>query len=135
MLRLTVLIENSAPEHLIAEHGLSLHLQYEGHAYLLDAGTSGIFVRNADALGIDLGQVEAAALSHGHDDHAGAFPPSSPGTGGPLYWPALRRWRPTGWTPPIPSGGPPGWTRTSSPDGPGALIWTTAPGRWVRTCT
>ena len=73
MLRLTVLIENSAPEHLIAEHGLSLHLQYEGHAYLLDAGTSGIFVRNADALGIDLGQVEAAALSHGHDDHAGGF--------------------------------------------------------------
>ena len=41
MLRLTVLIENSAPAHLIAEHGLSLHLDYEGHSYLLDSGTSG----------------------------------------------------------------------------------------------
>ena len=37
MLRLTVLIENSAPDHLIAEHGLSLHLDYEGHSYLLTA--------------------------------------------------------------------------------------------------
>ena len=73
MLRLTVLIENSAPDHLIAEHGLSLHLDYEGHSYLLDSGTSGLFVRNADRLGIDLSRVERAALSHGHDDHAGGF--------------------------------------------------------------
>ena len=113
MLRLTVLIENSAPEHLIAEHGLSLHLQYEGHAYLLDAGTSGIFVRNADALGIDLGQVRGPPSPTDTTTTRGAFPPSSPGTGGPLYWPALR-WKPTGWTPPIPSGGPPG--------GPGPLL-------------
>ena len=74
MLRLTVLIENSAPDHLFAEHGLSLHLDYEGHSYLLDSGTSGLFVRNADLLGIDLSRVERAALSHGHNDHAGGFP-------------------------------------------------------------
>lgn len=39
MLKITVLIENFAPDHLICEHGLSLHLEYNGHFYLLDGGT------------------------------------------------------------------------------------------------
>ena len=127
MLRLTVLIENSAPDHLIAEHGLSLHLDYEGHSYLLDSGTSGLFVRNADRLGIDLSRVERAALSHGHDDHAGGF---SGATNRPRYWPAPPRSRPIRRTPPILPAARPVWTRTSLPNGPGALIWPTAPGFW-----
>ena len=76
MLKITVLIENFAPDHLICEHGLSLHLEYNGHFYLLDGGTTGIFTENARRLGIDLTRVEGAALSHGHDDHGdglGAF--------------------------------------------------------------
>lgn len=68
-LKLTVLIENSADEGLIAEHGLSVHLEYRGHSILLDAGSSGKFVENAAALGIDLSAVEQAVLSHGHYDH------------------------------------------------------------------
>ena len=74
MLRITVLIENVTHGPLTCEHGLSLYLEYEGRAWLLDTGTSGVFVRNADALGLDLAAVEGAVLSHGHDDHAGGLP-------------------------------------------------------------
>ncbi|MBU5434547.1 MBL fold metallo-hydrolase [Pseudoflavonifractor sp. MSJ-37] len=74
MLRVRVLIENFSLSHLAPEHGLSLHLDYEGHRYLLDAGTSGLLVQNADRMDLDLALVERAALSHGHDDHAGGLP-------------------------------------------------------------
>ena len=69
-LKLTVLIENSAGEELIPEHGLSILLDYRGHRFLLDAGTSGIFAVNAERMGADLSTVEAAFLSHGHFDHS-----------------------------------------------------------------
>lgn len=72
-MRVTVLIENSAPEGLIAEHGLSFYLEYRGGRYLLDAGESGAFLLNAQRLGADLSRVEAAALSHGHYDHGDGF--------------------------------------------------------------
>lgn len=76
MMKVTVLMENTSPGSLIHEHGLSLHLSYRGHSVLLDAGSSGRFTDNAAALGVDLSAAEAAALSHGHWDHAdglGAF--------------------------------------------------------------
>ena len=73
-MRVTTLIENTSPDTtLYHEHGLSLHLCYEGHSILLDAGATGRFAQNAQALGVDLAGVEAAVLSHGHDDHADGF--------------------------------------------------------------
>ena len=72
-MRVTVLIENSAPEGLIPEHGLSFCLEYRGGRYLLDAGESGAFLLNAQRLGVDLSRVEKAALSHGHYDHGDGF--------------------------------------------------------------
>lgn len=66
----TVLVENSPSEGLLAEHGLSVHLAYTGQHFLLDFGQSDAFARNADALGIDLAQVNLAVLSHAHYDHA-----------------------------------------------------------------
>lgn len=72
-LTLSVLLENSAESGLIAEHGLSIHLRYRGHALLLDAGDSGVFAVNAERMGVDLSAVELAALSHGHFDHADGF--------------------------------------------------------------
>ena len=73
-MKITVLIENSAPEGLIAEHGLSFYIEYQGGRYLLDAGESGAFLLNAHLLGVELGTVEAAFLSHGHYDHGDGFP-------------------------------------------------------------
>ena len=69
-MKITVLMENTAPDPLVCEHGLSLFLEYRGASYLLDAGSSGRFADNAAALGADLSAVRAAVLSHGHWDHA-----------------------------------------------------------------
>jgi 7,8-dihydropterin-6-yl-methyl-4-(beta-D-ribofuranosyl)aminobenzene 5'-phosphate synthase len=59
---------------LVAEHGLCVLVRLKAgggwRSVLLDAGTSGTAaVHNADALGVDLGLVEAVVISHGHADH------------------------------------------------------------------
>ena len=71
-MKVTVLVENTAPQDsgLTPEHGLSLYIQYREHNILLDAGCSQAFAQNAQALGVDLKQVDLAVLSHGHFDHA-----------------------------------------------------------------
>ena len=63
---------------LLAEHGLSLlvkvYLGKESHMVLLDAGYNQRTVtRNLEFLGIDLKEVEAVVLSHGHMDHTGGL--------------------------------------------------------------
>ena len=72
-MKITVLIENSAPEGLTAEWGLSLFIEHEGKKYLLDAGGSDAFVSNARALGVPLEKADAAVLSHAHYDHSGGL--------------------------------------------------------------
>jgi len=45
------------------------------HVVLFDTGTEGaIFIRNCRNLGLDLGEVEEIAITHGHWDHMGALP-------------------------------------------------------------
>lgn len=72
-LSFTVLIENTAPEMLCFEHGLSFYLEYNEKRYLLDTGSSNLFLENAKRLGIDLSKVDYAVLSHAHYDHSGGF--------------------------------------------------------------
>lgn len=70
-MKLITLMENTAcaPEFRCA-HGLSLYLETPKHKILFDAGPNGDFAANADALGVDLAQVDIAVLSHGHSDHS-----------------------------------------------------------------
>lgn len=69
----TVLMDHRTQPGLQGEHGLSLYLEQAGRKILLDAGSSGQFAQNAQALGLDLEEIELAILSHGHFDHSDGF--------------------------------------------------------------
>ena len=68
-----VLVENTEGEGLCAEHGLCLYVEYRGKQFLIDSGASGLFVTNADKMGVDLDKVDKAFLSHAHYDHSGGY--------------------------------------------------------------
>jgi len=58
---------------ITTEWGLSLHLKRNDFSMLFDMGSSGHFMDNAAALGIDIYSVDLAVLSHGHYDHGGGL--------------------------------------------------------------
>jgi 7,8-dihydropterin-6-yl-methyl-4-(beta-D-ribofuranosyl)aminobenzene 5'-phosphate synthase len=80
-LRLTIVVENSAPLgnfSIWAQHGLSIFLDLdygrEKMKLLLDTGASSeVMLHNADALHIDLHHLDLICLSHGHYDHTGGL--------------------------------------------------------------
>ena len=74
-IRITVLVENSVHRlGLVAEHGLSFHVQSGKHSLLFDTGQTDLVVINAETLRLPLDRVEAIVLSHGHYDHTGGVP-------------------------------------------------------------
>lgn len=65
-----VMIDNVTHSDLCCEWGLSIYIEYCGHKILLDTGSTGSFVENAPAMGINLAEVEYGVLSHAHYDHS-----------------------------------------------------------------
>lgn len=55
------------------EHGLSFYIETKKHKLLLDTGATDAFLQNAQALNIDLTQVDTVIISHGHYDHTGGI--------------------------------------------------------------
>ena len=82
-MRITFLVDNlphpTLP--LLTEHGLSMYIDQitpnssllTPHSILCDMGASGAFMKNAQALGINLEACNFAFLSHGHADHTGGL--------------------------------------------------------------
>lgn len=52
-----------------AEWGLAIAIETQGHKILFDTGASSMFADNAKAIGVDLSEMEALVISHGHYDH------------------------------------------------------------------
>lgn len=72
-MKITAIIENKAKGNLNCEHGLAVHIEYNGKQYLLDSGASDKFLDNASALGIDISKIDVGILSHAHYDHSGGY--------------------------------------------------------------
>ncbi|MGZ7069036.1 MAG: MBL fold metallo-hydrolase [Methanobacterium sp.] len=74
-MKVTALIEDldGADLGLRGEKGLSIHISDDDETILFDTGVTGKFVSNAQKLGIDLEDVSATAISHGHFDHCGGL--------------------------------------------------------------
>lgn len=75
-MKLTVLCDNNAriDAYYLAEPGVSYYLEDGEAKILFDTGYSDVYVRNAAKLGVDLTDLTALVLSHGHNDHTGGLP-------------------------------------------------------------
>jgi 7,8-dihydropterin-6-yl-methyl-4-(beta-D-ribofuranosyl)aminobenzene 5'-phosphate synthase len=74
VIKITTLSENTvAAPRLLAEWGLSIHVETDEMNVLLDTGQSVSAAYNADVLGIDLSKIDKIVLSHGHHDHTGGL--------------------------------------------------------------
>ncbi len=70
-MKLTVLVDNNTyiDQYYLGEPAVCYYIEDGETRLLLDTGYSDIFIRNAEALGIDLTQVSVITFSHGHNDH------------------------------------------------------------------
>lgn len=73
-MKLVTLMEDTAcaPD-FACEHGLSFYIEANGQKLLFDMGQTDLFLRNAQALGVKLDEVDTAFVSHGHYDHGGGL--------------------------------------------------------------
>ncbi len=75
-MKLKILIDNNQSKSnpkLLSEHGLSIYLRDGSLRYLFDVGASGRWSINARELGINVEDIDALVLSHGHADHTGGL--------------------------------------------------------------
>lgn len=81
-LKFSVLCDDTAvSDTFITEHGVSIFIELpNGHHWLLDTGTTDIYMQNAKLMNISLDNLTGIAISHGHDDH----------TGGLTFYPRLK---------------------------------------------
>ena len=73
-MKLVTLMEDTAcAPYFACEHGLSFYIEANGQKLLFDMGQTDLFLRNAQALGVPLDEVDTAFVSHGHYDHGGGL--------------------------------------------------------------
>lgn len=73
-IRITVLVDDTANDNgLKCEHGFSCLIEADGHRVLFDTGAKDALLENTQTLGVDLSELDALVLSHGHYDHTGGL--------------------------------------------------------------
>ncbi len=73
-MEIITLVENeSCDERLKEEFGLSLLIKSKGGHILFDMGSTALFSKNAEILGVNLQSIECAVVSHAHYDHGGGL--------------------------------------------------------------
>ncbi|HWQ75386.1 MAG TPA: MBL fold metallo-hydrolase [Syntrophomonas sp.] len=73
-IKYTVLVDNlSDSSGLMGEHGLSILCQIDNQKILIDTGAGKALFVNAGQLNVDLSEIDAVILTHGHYDHAGGL--------------------------------------------------------------
>jgi 7,8-dihydropterin-6-yl-methyl-4-(beta-D-ribofuranosyl)aminobenzene 5'-phosphate synthase len=75
-MKIITLIENlSNNQDLVAENGLSIYIETDDRKIIFDTGQTGLFIQNAQKLGIAMEDIDSLVLSHGHYDHTGGLYP------------------------------------------------------------
>ena len=93
--QIAILVDNATSSDSIkAEHGLALMLSGPGRKVLFDTGATGqTLLANAAAMGLDLRDVEAVVLSHGHHDHTGGLLAAAEASGALEVYASSSLWR------------------------------------------
>ena len=75
MLHITTLMNVSGSPHksLKTQHGMSFLIEYDNTRILFDTGYNGDFLENAEKMNVDLTDLNAVVLSHGHYDHTAGY--------------------------------------------------------------
>lgn len=74
-LKLSVLCDDSVvADKFMTEHGVSILVTLpNGHRWLMDTGTTNVYLENAAILGESLKDLTGIFITHGHDDHGGGL--------------------------------------------------------------
>ena len=72
-MKITVLVDNNTTfinQNFAGEPAAAYYVEIDDKRILFDTGYSDLLLKNAEEMGIDLGNITHIVLSHGHDDHA-----------------------------------------------------------------
>lgn len=74
-MKLKVLVDNNTfiDMYYFGEPGVSYYIEDGNIKILFDTGYSGIFMKNAELMHINLDNINKIVISHGHDDHTGGL--------------------------------------------------------------
>lgn len=74
-MKLTVVVDNNTfiDQYYNGEPAICFYIEDDEDKLLLDTGYSDLFIKNAELLGLDISQISAIVLSHGHNDHTGGL--------------------------------------------------------------